>query len=87
MPRLALAVAFAAMFAAGLPSPGAYLAIGLGIAALGLGRIGFRRREAPGGARLLAAGAMAIGVLGLLLGGLRVALALAAIGHIEGMLG
>ncbi len=86
MPRLALVVAFGAMFAAGLPSPGAYVAIGLGLAAIGFGRVGLRRREAPGSARLVSAGAMAIGTIGLLLGAVRVALALAAIRHIEGML-
>lgn len=87
MPRLALALAFGACFAAGLPSPGVYLAIGFGLAAIGFGKVGFRRREASGGVRLAAAGAMAIGAIGFVLGALRVALALAAIGHLDGMLG
>ena len=51
MARIALALAFAAMLAAGLPSPGLYLALGLGISAIGTGLVGFGRRGAPGGAR------------------------------------
>jgi hypothetical protein len=74
------------MVAAGLPSPGLYLAIGLGIAAIGIGRIAFRRRDQPGAARLAGMTAIAIGVLGLLLGGVRVAIVLAALGHIDRML-
>jgi hypothetical protein len=84
--RLALCLAFGAMVAAGVPSPGLYLAIGLGIAAIGIGLIGFRRRDTPGAARLAGATAMAIGSLGAVLGGVRVAIVLAALGHIDRML-
>jgi hypothetical protein len=87
MHRAALALAAGAVAAAAWHAPGQYLAIGAGIAALGTGRIAYGRRGSPGGARLAAAGAMTAGGIGLLLGALRVVVALAAIGHIERMLG
>lgn len=87
MVRLALALAFAAMLAAGLPSPGLYLAIGLGIGAIGTGWLGYRRRSAPGTQRLAAAAAITIGMLGVLLGSVRIVMVLAAIDRIDRMLG
>jgi hypothetical protein len=84
--RLALVFAFGAMLAAGLPSPGLYLALGLGIAAIGAGFAAFRRRQTPGSARLAGAAAIAIGTLGCLLGAVRIAIVLAALGHIDHML-
>jgi len=87
MSRLALTLAFAAMLAAGLPAPGLYLAIGLGIAAIGTGWLGYTQREAAGARRLLAAAAIMVGVLGLLLGVTRVVMTLVAIDRIDRMLG
>lgn len=87
MQRLALVLAFGALVAAALPAPGLYLAIGLGIGAIGTGWLAYRRRGAPGFARLAGAAAVTLGMVGLLLGTLRVALALAAIRHLERMLG
>ena len=86
MGRLALGLAFAAMVAAGLPAPGLYAAIGLGIAAIGSGLVRFARRDLPGSARLAAAAAVAVGVLGCLLGAARVVIALAALDHVDRML-
>ena len=86
MHRLALLCAFGAAFAAGLPAPGQYVALGLGIAALGTGRVAYARRGV-GWHRLLGAAAMTVGAIGLLLGGVRVAMTLLAIGHLERMLG
>lgn len=85
MPRIALVLAVSALVAAALPAPGLYLAIGLGTAAIGTGWIAYRRRGAPGFARLAGAAAVTLGTVGLLLGTLRVALALAAIRHLERM--
>jgi hypothetical protein len=85
--RLALTLAFGAMFAAGLPSPGLFVAIGLGMGAIGCGSVGYGRREAPGATRLASAAAISIGSLGLLLGAIRVVIALAAIDRIDRMLG
>jgi hypothetical protein len=87
MSRLALVLAFGAMFAAGLPSPGLFFAIGLGIAAIGCGWLGYTQRPAPGARRLAAAAAITVGVLGLLLGSARVVMTLVAIDRIERMLG
>ena len=83
MVRAALALACCALVAAALPSPGLYLALGAGIAAIGTGWVGFARREAPGGARLAGAAAMALGGMGLVLGAVRVVIALVAIGHVD----
>lgn len=87
MQRLALALAFGAVIAAAVPSPGLYVALGLGLAAIGTGWVGYAQREAPGFARLAAAAAITIGGLGFLLGAVRVVLALAAIGHVDRMIG
>jgi hypothetical protein len=86
MGRIALALAFGAVVAAALPSPGLYLALGLGVAAIGLGWAGYGRRSEPGAARLAAAGAITVGAIGLSLGAVRIVLALAALRHIEHML-
>ena len=87
MARIALALAFAAMFAAGLPSPGLYLAIGLAIAAIGCGWAGYAQRDAPGAWRLACAAAVTVGVIGFVLGAVRVVIVLAAIDRIDRMLG
>lgn len=87
MARVALVLAFAAMLAAGLPSPGLYLALGLGISAIGTGYVGFARLAAPGSSRIAAAAAITVGSLGVVLGAVRVAVALAAIDRIGHMLG
>jgi hypothetical protein len=87
MVRLALVLAFGAMLAAGLPSPGLFIAIGLGIAAIGAGWLGYSRRAAPGASRLAAAAAIAVGLFGVALGSVRVVMVLAAIDRIDRMLG
>lgn len=87
MHRVALALSLGALLAAAWPAPGQYLAIGGGIGAIGAGLVAYGRRSAPGAARLLAAGAITAGGIGLLLGVLRVAIALAAIGHLAQRLG
>ncbi len=87
MQRLALALAVGALVAVALPTPGLYLALGFGLGAIGTGWAGFRQRTAPGFARLAGAAAMTLGMLGFLLGALRVVLALAAIRHLDQMLG
>jgi hypothetical protein len=87
MSRWALAIAVGAVVAAALPSPGLYAALGLGIAAIGVGWTGYARRDAPGPGRLLGAAAITLGAIGVVLGAVRVILVLAAIGHIDDMLG
>jgi hypothetical protein len=87
MVRAALLLAIAALLATVLPSPGLYVAIGLGIAAIGAGWLGYRQRSAPGASRLASAAAIALGMLGVALGSARVVMVLAAIDRIERMLG
>ncbi|HEY4243569.1 MAG TPA: hypothetical protein VGM88_27340 [Kofleriaceae bacterium] len=86
MQRLALALGLGAVGAAAAPSPGLYVALGLGIAAVGTGYAGYAQRSAPGGWRLAAAAAMAVGALGGALGAVRIGLALAALGHVQRLL-
>ncbi len=84
--RLPLVLALGAVVAAILPSPGLYAALGFGIAASGTGWLAFSARTLPSVTRLGGAAAMAIGALGFVLGAVRVALALAALGHLDRML-
>nr|HEX4313476.1 hypothetical protein [Kofleriaceae bacterium] len=86
MTRIALALAVAGLIAAAVPSPGLYLAIGCGMAAIGVGWLTWRQRALAGGARLGAAAAMTLGGAALAMGVLRVAIALAAIAHVEKLL-
>jgi len=87
MVRIALIAAAGAVACAALPSPGLFAAIGLGIAAIGTGWLGYRRPGEPGFARLAGAAAVTVGAMGCLLGALRVALALAAIDRVDHLLG
>ena len=87
MVRIALIAAAGAATCAALPSPGLFAAIGLGIAAIGTGWLGYRRPGEPGFARLAGAAAVTVGAVGCLLGVLRVALALAAIDRVDRLLG
>ena len=87
MSRLALVLAFGATLAAGLPYPGLYLAVGLGIGAIGCGWAAFARRGTPGWDRIAAAAAITVGAIGFVLGAVRVVITLAAIDRIDRMLG
>lgn len=86
MQRLALVLAVAGIVAVTLRVPGPFVALGFAIAAIGTGIVGYRRRGAPGGLRLVAAGAITVGALALVLGAVRVGLTVAAIDHIAAML-
>jgi hypothetical protein len=87
MARVALLLAAGAVVGAALPSPGLFAAMGLGIAAIGTGWLGYSRTGDPGFPRLAGAAAITVGAVGCLLGTLRVLLALAAIDRIDRMLG
>jgi len=82
MPRVALALAFVAVVAAGLPGWCVYVAVGAGIAAVGVGWVACRDRSAGGGARLAGAAAVTVGGLGLAFGAVRIALVLWAIARL-----
>jgi hypothetical protein len=86
MQRSALVLAVAGIVAVTVRSPGPYVAIGLAIAAIGLGIVGYSRRAAPGALRLVAAGAISLGAIVFVLGAVRVVLTLAAIDHVADML-
>jgi hypothetical protein len=87
VPLLALALATAAMVAVWLPGSGMFAAMSFGFLACGLAYVGFRQRDRPGTARLIAAGALTIGTMALTLAALRYALTLLAIDKLESMLG
>lgn len=82
---LALTVAAAGLICAGVPGPGMYLAIGLGLFGGAAGALGYRRRADPGPARLAGAGALTVGILAVALGALRYGLTLAAVSRLESM--
>lgn len=87
MAKLAMLVGALGIACAAIPSPGLYLAIGGGIAAIGLGLAEYPRRELPGRLRLAAAAAIALGSIALLLGAARVAMVVSALGRVDQMLG
>lgn len=86
MARVALALAFSAMLAVGLPSPGLYFALSFGIAAAGMGLAQFRRRDLRGTARLAGAAAVTVGATACLFALVRVAIITAAIQHMDHLL-
>jgi len=87
MSHVGLVLAIGALVAAAVPAPGLFVAVGLGIAAIGMGWVGYRRAGDPGFRRLAGAAAITIGAMGAVLGGLRVVLALAAIDHLGRLVG
>jgi hypothetical protein len=76
-------LALAGAVAVALPAPGVFLAMALAIGAVGTGAVAYRRRSAPGPRRLWGAAALTVGVLVLVLAGLRYGLTLAAVDHLE----
>ena len=82
---LALVLGAIGLVAAFLPAPGMFVAMGLGIAGIGVGLVGYRRRG-PGAPRLAAAGAIAVAAIALALAGVRYGLTLAAVDRIERLL-
>jgi hypothetical protein len=84
---LALTLAVAGVAAVALPGPALYGSMSLGVLAVGLGLVGYRRRQDPGPARLAGAGGMAVGLVALLLGLTRYGLTLVALRKLEIWLG
>jgi hypothetical protein len=87
VPVIAMLCAVVALIACALPGAGMFVAMAAGIAGVGLGRIGFARRRAPGPRRLLAAAAMAIAGLALALAAARYAVTLVALSRLIAVLG
>jgi hypothetical protein len=84
---VSLALALAALVAGALPHPGMFVAIGLAIAAAGMGWLGWRRRGAPGAQRLTAAVGLGVAVIALALGGARYAITLFAVTKLTAIVG
>ncbi len=81
----ALAVAVAAAACIAVPSTGMYLAMGLGLFAIGAGIVGYRRRKAPAPERLAGSGAIALGAVAFGLAATKYGLTLAALDHLGSM--
>lgn len=86
MGRLALILSVGAVVCALLPGAALFVGMGLGVAAVGMGLVGYRQREHAGGARLAGAAAMALGVVALVLAAARYGLILMVVRHLEGLL-
>jgi hypothetical protein len=86
---LAMFLAIGAAVAVCAPAAGLgmFLAMGLGIGAIGTGAVAYRRRTDPGARRLWGTAAIAVGALALMLAAVRYGLALAAVEHLETLLG
>ena len=82
MPVFALVCAVVALAACSLPGAALFVAMGAGLASVGLGWIGFGRRRASGPTRLLAATALALGGLALALAAVRYAVTLIALARL-----
>jgi hypothetical protein len=82
---IGLGVALCALLCAVLPGLALYFGMGLGILGLGLGAVGYRRRDDAGGARLAGAGAIAVAALALILAGVRYGLILAALDRLQAL--
>lgn len=80
---LALALATLAAILAVLPPPAVFVGMGAAVLAIAVGWLGYRRRAAPGSARLAGAGAITLGILALLITLARHAATLAAARELE----
>lgn len=82
----ALVIALMAGVSAVLPYPGMFVGMGASVLAMGLGIVGYRRREARSSARLAGAGAITLAIIAFLMSVTRYALTLAALRRLESML-
>jgi len=80
---LALSLAALAVAALWLPTVGMYVALGLAIAAVGFGWMGYRDHATSGRKRIAGAAAITVGGVGLLVAGTKVVLTLLAIGAVK----
>ncbi len=80
-----LAIAATGALCVALPSPGLFFAMAFGILGIGVGLVGYRRRAAPGAARLAGAGGVTVGLIAVGLGATKYALTLAALTRLENL--
>jgi hypothetical protein len=83
---VALTFSVAALGALAVAGIGKYLAIGLGIFAVGAGIVGYRQSQRAASRRLAGAAGIALGTVALALGGLQVALTIAVLERLQGLL-
>jgi hypothetical protein len=83
MAALSLLCGVLATAAVALPEVGKYLALGLGLFAALVGGLAYRRGAGRARPRLLAAAGVTLGVVGVLLGGAKIALTIAAVERLD----
>lgn len=83
---LALVSGLVAAICTALPGAALYVAMALGVVALGAGLVGYRRRGDAGAARLAGASGIFLGLASLLFAAARYGLILAAVQRIERLL-
>jgi hypothetical protein len=86
MAALSLVCGALAAAAVAVPETGKYLALGLGLFATVAGVVAYRRSSGRARPRLLAAAGVTLGLVGLLLGGGKLALTLAAVDRLDQLL-
>ncbi len=86
MGYLALLLAAAGVAAIAVAGVGKYVAMGLGIMAIGVGIVGYRRAAGPAGRRLAGAAAVALGLVAFGLGGPQVGLTLVVLDRLPHLL-
>ena len=80
---VALVCSLAGLAALVIAGIGKYLAIGLGIFAVGAGIVGYRQSQRAASRRLAGAAGIALGTVALALGGLQVGLTIAVLERLE----
>jgi hypothetical protein len=83
---LALLLAALGVGAIAVSGVGKYVAIGLGILAIGVGIVGYRRAAGPAGRRLAGAAGVALGIVAVGLGGAQVGLTLVVLDRLQHLL-
>jgi len=86
MALLSLVCGALAAAAVALPENGKFIALGLGILAVASGWLTYRRSAGQASPRLVAAGAITLGLVAMLLGGAKIALTLAALDRLRQLL-
>jgi hypothetical protein len=84
MGYLGLLLGTFAIVSVGIPGAGKYIALGLGLLAGGVGLVGYQRGKP--GMRLGGAAGLTLGILAILLGGLKIGLTLGAMAKLESLL-
>lgn len=87
MGYLSLVCAAVGVAAVAIAGAGKYLAVGLGLFAIGAGMVGYRRAGGRPSTRLAGAGGIALGLVALALGGTKIGLTLMALERLRRLFG